>query len=644
MHSFTRIAGEGCPRVRLLKASSFERQRPRCLTGAAVESRPTVNPTSVDCQRREEFGFDTFRGTLGSRSRRRRLDGRKIVVRAVWSDGKVTDATPWALYEVRDEQIAEVNESGHIEAVRSGRTAITVTFMGQVNAVTVTVPFQTQAVAEKFETRTFIDRLVAAEWKKVGLSPTAQADAATFLRRALIDITGSMPTTEAIRSFLKSTDTNTRDKAIDSLLERPEYVDCWSTKWVDLLRVHRRYLGDKGMWSFWGWVRNAVRENRPIDQMAQQLITSKGSLFANGATAFYYVDKRPEELAETTSQVLLGIRLQCARCHHHPYEVWSQEDYYGLANFFTRIQIKDNGDGARYGGTKLLRPVPNIPKERRLRIRSQALVRAFGHDADPTTSNDVRVELAQWITKSDNPWFARNVVNRYWAHFMGRGLVEPVDDLRATNPASHPELLTALADDFVKSGYDVKHLIRQICRSNTYQLDAEVAPKHDVDGMFYTHHKFRRLPAAVLLDAVNQACETKEEFDGRPTDTRAQSLPDPQIPSYFLTTFGRSVRNSPCECASSNAPDLTQALHLINSEEIQSKVAAKKGRVTRLTSSKLSTEEIIEELYLATFGRLPSKAESRTASQLITESEPWQLGIEDFMWSLLNSTSFVFNH
>ena len=565
-----------------------------------------------------------------------------LTVTARWSDGRTTDATPWAVYEVRDETLAEVDASGIVHAIRPGRTAVTVTFMGQVSAVTVTVPYSQSVELADFQPRNDIDRLIAAEWQKVGLSPTSAADDATFLRRASLDITGTLPTPDEIRAFLADGAADKREQLIDQLLQRPEYVDCWSTKWGDLLRVHRRYLGDKGLWSFHGWVRTAVRGNWPVDRMARELITSRGSLFTNGATGYYYIDKRPEDLAETTSQVFLGIRLQCARCHHHPYEVWSQQDYYGLASFFTRLQIKDNGDGARYGGTKLLRPIATVPKERRLKVKADP--RAFGQPVDLTQTNDARVELADWITDAANPWFARNFVNRYWAHLMGRGIVEPVDDLRATNPPSHPELLDRLAADFVEHNYDTKHLIRTICNSRIYHLSHRVVAERDTDGMFFTHRQFRRMPAAVMLDAVNQACETSEDFTGLPRGTRAQALPDPQIPSYFLTTFGRSIRNSPCECSTSTSPNLSQALHLINSTVMGSKVSDDNGRVARLVKTDLSDAAIAEELYLATFSRPPTEEEISTVVSFVKTADSRRVAFEDVLWALINASSFVFNY
>jgi hypothetical protein len=269
--------------------------------------------------------------------------------------------------------------------------------------------------------------------------------------------------------------------------------------------------------------------------------------------------------------------------------------------------------------------------------------RAFGYDVK-AAEGDVREELADWITADDNPYFAKNIVNRYWSYFLGRGLVEPVDDLRATNPATHPELLDALADDFVAHGYDLKHLIRTICNSRVYQLAAEVAPQRDEDGMFYTHHKYERLPAAVLLDAVNYATGVEEQFDGLPKGTRAVSLPDPSIASYFLDSFGRSPRASPCECATSNDPDLAQALHLINSPSLVKKISAGSGRLAKLLKSGSSDAALVDELYYATLCRPATDDEQRKIAQFVAESPSKQETYEDLLWTLLNSTEFVFNH
>lgn len=565
-----------------------------------------------------------------------------LTVTAQWSDGLIQDVSDLALYESRDESRVEVDRAGKVRAVRPGRSAVTVAFMGRVSAVTVTSPYESEASEFTFASHNYIDDLIVAEWRAVGLQPAALCDDETFVRRVFLDLIGTLPTVDEVREFTESVEPNKRSALIDSLLDRQEYVDHWAHKWADLLRVHRRYVGDKGLWSFWGWVQNAVRENWSVDRITRELITARGSLFSNGATAYYFTDTNPADLAETTSQLFLGVRLQCARCHHHPYEAWSQEDYYGLASFFTRLELKDNQDNARFGGAKLLRPVPQVNRERSLPMTVPPSL--FGQTADVEAVDDVRVQLAEWITAADNPFFTRSFVNRYWSYLMGRGLVDPVDDLRETNPPSHPKLLEALNRDFVEHGLDPKHLIRTICNSRVYQLASVVAPQRDQDGAFYTHRRFNRLPAAVLLDAVDQVCGTHEPFAGMPAGTRAQQLPDPQIPSYFLDAFGRSSRSSPCECATSESSDLAQALHFINSVNLNNKVGDRNGRLASLLASDRTDAEVVAELYLAAFGRRPAPNEVETALKLVAQAESRQTGFEDLLWTLLNSTSFLFNH
>ncbi len=572
---------------------------------------------------------------------------RRLRVLAHWSDGTVRDVTEWAIYEARDESCAEPAEDGTITARRSGRTSVTVSFFKKSAAVTVTVPYGDLAADETpepaaFPPHNYIDELIAAEWKKIGLRPAPLADDYEFLRRVSLDLTGTLPTRERIEAFVASTDADKRAKVIDELLESGEYVDYWAHHWADLLRVHRRYLGDKGMWSFWNWVRRAVRENWPVDRIARELITARGDLFANGATAYYFIDEDPAQLAETTAQLFLGVRLSCAKCHHHPYEVWSQQDYYGLASFFTRIEVKDNGDGARYGGAKLLRPLSSVNKSRRLKMAMDPTL--LGQPVDPAKIDDVRTELADWITSNDNPFFTRSFVNRYWARLMGRGLVEPVDDLRATNPPSMPELFEALNADFVAHDNNVKHLLRTICNSRVYQLASRASSQVDRDGMFYSHRRYSRLPAAVMLDAVSFATGTSESFTGLPAGTRAIELPDPTIPSYFLQAFGRSVRSSPCECATSNDPDLAQALHLVNSDSINGKLTAGGSRLDRLLQAEMDDTARVDELFFVTRSRPPSAEERKIALALIDQAEDRNTAFQDLLWALLNSTEFVFNH
>lgn len=566
----------------------------------------------------------------------------KLHVQAVWSDGFVQEITPWALYDVRDKQLADVGRSGTVSALRSGRVPVTVRYMGQVAAVDVTIPYGPSRELAEFSPRNFIDEIVLGEWRKLGLQPVETCDDAEFIRRAYFDLIGTLPTVDEVRAFLKDDAENKRSRLVDELLERPEYVDYWSLKWSDLLRVHRRYVGEKGLESFSAWIRRAVRENRPIDALVRELLTAQGNLYTSGPVAFYMIDQKPEELAETTSQVFLGIRLQCTKCHHHPLEVWGQEDYYGLAAFFTKLEMKDNKDEGRYGGARLVKVTSKQPKNRKLEMEAPPLF--FDRRLDLEGQADIRQSLADAVTARDNPLFARNFANRYWAYLTGRGLVEPIDDVRATNPPSIPLLLDALSRDFTEHEYDVKHLLRTICNSSVYQRASRITPGERENPQFYTHRAPRRLPAEALLDAVNRATGAADVYEGIPEGTRAIALPDPTVKSYFLDLFGRPARNSGCECARGGMPDLSQALHLANGTYLHDKIVRERGRVDRLASGKGTPDAIIDELYLATLSRLPRADERRTVKELLASAPRPKEGYQDLLWTLINCTEFQFNH
>lgn len=570
-------------------------------------------------------------------------------VTAEWSDGLRQDVTRWTLYETRSEPVAAITPDGKVTAGESGRSSITISFQGQVLSVPVTVPYASAAPAVASGSTHPVDAFIEAEWQKLGLVPAPLCSDAEFLRRASIDLIGSLPTPEEVRKFLSSTDPDRRVKLIDELLARPEYADYWAIKWSDLLRVHRRVLGDKGLASFSGWLKQALRENRPFDGVVRELLTSQGNLYSAGPVAFYLVNTTPQELAETTAQVFLGIRIQCARCHHHPFEVWGQDDYYGLAAFFSRVQRKDTREAGRYGGAQSVK----LAAEGTLQNPDTGAVVLPKMVESPTPVDlgtgehalgDIRKPLAEWVTSPTNPYFARNIVNRYWGYLFGRGLVEPIDDLRATNPASHPALFEMLARDFVAQGYDVRKLLKTICTSRTYQLASEISSDRDVDGMFFTHRIPRRMPAEVLLDAINQAAGTTEEFESFPPGTRAIALPDPAVPSKFLETFGRPLRVTACECERPSKPDLRQVLHLVNSEALHQKACAEQGRVNKLVAAGKPDAEIVEDLYLATLSRPPLPEEVATCLRLIASAPSRADGLHDLLWTLINVTEFSFNH
>ncbi|MDA0834532.1 MAG: DUF1553 domain-containing protein [Planctomycetota bacterium] len=567
-------------------------------------------------------------------------------VTAHWSDGTKTDVTPWASFDSNDPSRCEVSRTGTITAIRAGKCPVTVRYMGQVTAVDVTVPFATSTSVSEFEVYNFIDEHIRAEWQRVGLTPVGLCSDGEFIRRASLDLIGTLPTLDETRAFLASTEPDKRRQLIDRLLERPEYAEYWGLKWGDLLRVHRRYIGDKGLASFSGWIKQSLRENRPLDQFTREILTAQGNVFKDGPVAYFFIDEKPEDLAETTAQVFLGVRMQCTRCHHHPFEVWEQDDYYGLAAFFTQLEIKqpqELGNSGRYGGTRILRWISEPSPQRTMKVSAQPHVLG-GASPVPNKNEDLRVHLADWMTSPENPYFSRNFVNRYWAYLMGRGLVMPVDDLRASNPASHPALFDELARQFAEQGFDLKWLLRTICQSHVYQLSMNLNPEFDHEGQFYTCYLPRRLSAEVLLDAMNQATQTVEIFDGMPSGFRAISLPDPTIVSSFLDTFGRPNRSNACECARNGAPDLAQALNLLNGTAIQQKVAAKSGRLAKLLESNRSDAEIVEELYLVTMSRQPTADEERIVTETIAEAPSRQEAWEDIFWSLLNCSEFVFQH
>lgn len=585
------------------------------------------------------------------------------------SNSSRRDVTSWCLYDSRDPAVAEVTRTGQIVAKGAGKTAITVRYAGQIATVGVTVPWGPPAPIDDFPIHNFIDELALAEWKKLGVHPAPLVTDEVFLRRVYLDLIGTLPSPDEVREFLSSRAPTKRVDLIDQLLERPEYVEYWTLRWCDLLRVHRRNLGDKGLAAFSGWIRRAIRENRRLDDMAREILTAQGNLFATSPVGYFFIDEKLEDLTETTAQIFLGVRLQCARCHHHPQEVWSQDDYYGLAAFFRNLETKDSGQiGARFGGIKSLRPIaqPNPGRS----VGRVVPPRALGSET-VADARDIRAGFANWLTAPENPYFAKNFVNRYWAALLGQGLVEPVDDLRGTNPPIMPELFERLSQDFRDHRFDAKHLLRTICGSSLYQLStaeqvtlplvdvqptslpepsatsgdtANHSPYLEASRAVFAHRVPRRLPAEMLLDAISQATGSAERFEGQPEGLRATSLPDPTVPSYFLMTFGRPLRNNPCECARSNAPDLAQALHLVNSPAIHAKVSAPRGRLAQRLAAKSPRDALLEELYLVTLSRYPTAQERQIVVELAGTDSPAPEFWEDLLWSLLNSAEFVFQH
>jgi hypothetical protein len=560
---------------------------------------------------------------------------------ATWSDGVSRDVTQWALFSPADEEVVSVSDAGIVTAEGPGQSAIIARYGGAAVAIAVAVPYQRQAPLPTTPQHNFIDQLARDQWERLGVSPGPVCDDSSFLRRVSLDLIGTLPTPQQVREFTASAELDKRSKLIDALLDRPEYVDYWSLRWSDLLRAHRRFLGEKGLASFHSWLREQFRHNTGIDEIARQLLTARGNLYVNGPVAYYFVDQKPAELAETTAQVFLGVRLQCARCHHHPFEDWSQEDYYSLAAFFANVQRKDSKESGSFGGAQAVLiggdGAVSLPDS-----STPLPPRTLGGQPLADNADDPRGELADWITSADNPFFARSIANRYWGYLFGRGLVHPVDDLRATNPASHPQLLDALATDLAANRFDLKHLLRTICNSHTYQLAAELSPTRDREAVLLTHHRPRRLSAEVLLDAFNQATGVDEQFPNLPAGVRAIELADPAIVSGFLDIFGRAKRNTACECERILRPDLRQAMHLSNNEGLSTKIASPEGRLAKLLQAETSEEQIVEQLYLAALSREPTADERQAVREFLAEAPSRREAWEDVLWTLINCTEFSF--
>jgi hypothetical protein len=563
----------------------------------------------------------------------------QILATAVYSDGSQRDVTAAAAYTSNAGHVAEVATGGLVRTgTAPGEAAITVHYMGQVAAVRIQVPRpDAPNPYPMLSTNNRIDELAWAKLRTLGIVPSELAGDAVFLRRLYLDTLGVLPRPDEVRAFLADSDPEKRKKWIDRVLERPEYADHWAMKWSDILLVNRDKLSDRGAYELHRWLREQFARNRPYDRWARDLLTASGPARGNGPVHFYRATATAEELTRAVSQAFLGIRLECAQCHHHPFEKWGQEDFYGLAGYFNGLERRwREGDGmVRHSGVA----------EARMPLTNR-VVPTRPPGGPPLTTDldgDPRQRLAAWMTRPDNPWFARLAVNRLWKHYLGRGLVEPEDDLRSTNPAANEPLLDHLARTLVAERYDLKAVTQQILGSRVYQLSGVPNATNRDDEQHFSHHRARRLSAEVLLDAISAVTEAPEEFAGRPRGTRAVELWDNRLPSYFLDVFGRSERLSPCECGRTSEPTMAQCLHLMNAPEVERKVASPTGRAARLADGKRNHDEIVEELCLAALGRPPGEKERRVAEKLFRDA-PARQAAQDFLWALLNSYEFLFVH
>ena len=569
----------------------------------------------------------------------------QLKVQATFSDGFQLDVTALATFQSNNDGLASVDEKGVVSIGKvPGDVAVMASYVGHVDVFRALVPNESTVASgttTHFAESNFIDQHIHAKLKQLNLQPSGPADDSTFLRRTFLDVIGTIPTPSEAREFLADSSSNRRANLVNRLLKRVEYADYWGLKWSDLLRVNRLTLGRKNAYQYYRWIRDSFAENKHLDQLADELLTAEGPIQEKPAGLFYKVVSDPKQMASTVSQAFLGIRIECAQCHHHPYDRWGQEDYYGMQSFFNDVAFKPSSQGEVLVGTGTAK---SVNPRTGLNVPARALGDKPVANAQADSHQPVRLrhELSAWMTDKRNPYFARNMANRIWAHLMGRGLIEPVDDVRMTNPASHPELLDALADYLSEHEFDQHALIRLITASNTYQRSSEPSEYNAGDQQNYARYPLKQLEAEVLLDAVCQTTGVNEKFAGVPEGSRAIQLWDSQVPHYFLQLFGRPARTTACECERVSEPTVSQVLHVLNSPDIQAKLSHDGGRLTKIIH--LPDEQLTEELYLTFFGRVPSIQEQQLALEHLQRYTDRQRALEDLAWSMMNSLEFLFNH
>ncbi len=581
----------------------------------------------------------------------------QLSVTAHYSDGSTRDITRAVQFEAHDTRMATVSEAGLVEVGNvPGSTSVMVRFQEHVDVFLADVPLGMPVSLP--EPENLVDRRVFEKLSLLGLPPSALADDATFLRRVTLDITGRLPDAAEAGAFAADPSPDKRAKKIDALLESPEYAGWFAAKWSALLR-NKRISAEyaRGTFAFHEWIRVSIRTNKPFDGFVRELVTASGEIGQNPAVAWYRAVRDQKEQMQDVAQVFLGIRIQCAQCHHHPYEKWGQDDYYGMTAFFSTLQRKP-GD---LPGEEIVFHKRQAAAAQNPNTKVSLKPKPLGDGAlEIAPEEDPRESLAAWMGDPGNPYFARMFANRYWKHFFGRGIVEPEDDMRVTNPATHPDLLDDMAGYFVESGFDMKAMVRLICNSRTYQLSSDPNEHNQDDRQNYSRFYPRRLSAEVLLDAINTVAGTSDAFGNQAPGTRAVALPDDQYTRdvYFLSVFGRSEMSSACECEVKLDGNLAQSLHLINSPTIQSKLTSPQGRAALLAADReLSDADKIRQLYLHAFARDPRADELDTALSHLGKKrsqagadgaagteQALREGFEDILWVLLTTKEFLFNH
>ena len=572
------------------------------------------------------------------------LDGKdasqRMTVRAKYADGTDRDVTSLAFFMTSNDTSAAISPEGIVKAGERGEAFIMARFGTlTVGSHFIVLPKGLQFTFPQTPEHNYIDMHVHNKLKKLRIAPSELCTDEEFLRRVTIDIAGVLPTVEEYQRFVNRPEPNKRELLVDELLGRKEFVELWVMKWAELLQVRSsNEVSPKAMLLYYNWLQEKIASNVPIDQMVKELLAASGGTFKNAATNYYEVERDTLKTAENTAQVFMGMRIQCAQCHNHPFDRWTMDDYYSFAAFFSQVGRKGAEDPRERivfnsGGGEVAHPVGG-----------RAMKPKFLGGAEPDLAGrDRRVVVAEWLASPQNPYFATNLANIVWAHFFGRGIIHEVDDVRISNPPANPELLAELGKRFTEYNYDFKKLVRDICTSRTYQLATRTNETNAGDERNFSHAAIRRIRAEVLLDALSQVTETKNKFPGLPLGARAVQVADGNTSTYFLTTFGRTTRESVCSCEVKMEPSLSQALHLLNGETVHQRIQQGK-LIERRLAEKKTPQQIIEELYILCLSRKPTEQEMATLTAAIAAEPDAKKGLEDVFWALGNSREFLFNH
>ena len=572
----------------------------------------------------------------------------KIV--ATFNDGATRDVTKEANIDSNIPDVATVGAAADIKGSRIGEATLLVRYQGKFTSVPVTVLNPAPGFAWKqLPQNNYIDQLIDAKLQRLKIQPSGMVDDAGFLRRVSLDLTGQLPDPNEIRAFVADAAPSKlkRSRLIEKLIGSPAFIDHWTLKWGDLLQANRKYMGEKGVYEFDEWIRESFQANKPYDQMVREILSASGSSNENPAANFFRVTRDPKPTMEKTTQVFLGVRMVCAQCHDHPFERWTQNQYYEMSAFYSALGIRP---GYEVGEEIVFNQRADFdmkhPKDGRVMKPAFIVPASYGSSGPVPTDSHRRMALAEWVTARDNPFFAKSTVNRVWSYFFGRGIIDPVDDIRASNPPSNPALLDAMTKDFIEHNFDLRRLMRTIANSRTYQASLTPNQWNAKDFDNFSHAVPRRLAAEELLDALTLATGVHPNLPEVPPDTRAEQLPDPHVgQDGFLDLFGRPSRESSCECERRSDISLPQALNLVNGQTISDAVAGGDGRVAKAILSGKSDRDLIEELYLASFSRPPTAAEVDQALKYLSSGSRGRAALaQDLLWALVNSKPFLYNY